>query len=273
MQQTPLFLFHATTGDRAKQILASGRFEAQEQLFESSQSEYNYFYIAEDLLGIIHYQSLVTALVADTMDICLLKIPIESVKEETVYRENFETIRNRKHFSVSEVVWDELLEDDSCEEVLLKSFSFDSETASLLQLNWNAEYTTKQFLQTLGIASREWCPPLQKFKQLPYFLNHLRDEIDEYNEGSGDVTTDFFGRLVSNLVVTVKFDNEFAVNAIFKELFHAISELEWFTLMDDIDMMLTENILPQDVEHWSSEHDSYEKGYIELDVKKLIATV
>lgn len=273
MQQTPLFLFHATTGERAKRILSSGRFEAQEQLFEESQSDYNYFYVAEELCGTIHYQSLITALVSDSMDVWLFKIPVESVKGEKVYKENFTTHHSRKTFGVSEANWETLMEDEIFEEILLKTFSFDVDAISLFQLNWNSEYVTNQFLNTLNNQSNEWMHSLQTYRRLPYFIDHLEEAIEEYNEGLGDVTTDFFRRMVSNIVVTVKFDNETVVSDIFTELFHALSELEWFTLMHNVLFMLTEDVLPDRVEEWSDAHDSYEKGYIEHDVQKVLTTV
>lgn len=154
MTTPQMFLYHATTKGRAEAILTEGRFSSRNQIYATSNQEFNYFFLAAELSFMTHYQSVLTAVQLNDPDIVVIEIPIDVVLDQPVYVES--TPYNE--FSSEETTqklmsWDYLVQHPDtwiAEEVLLKSFSFDSQLVKTYQLDWNHIYTAKQFLTVLS---------------------------------------------------------------------------------------------------------------------------
>lgn len=173
MTKQQMFLYHATTKDRAEAILTEGRFSSRNQIYEVSNHEFNYFFLAAELSFMTHYQSVLTAVQLNDPDIVVIEIPVDLVLNQPVY---VETLAN-KEFGPKETTytlmdWCHLvLNPDAwiAEEVLLKSFSFDPEAVKTYQLDWNHIYTAKQFLTVLSHGYSEVM--FHSFKEVSSYID------------------------------------------------------------------------------------------------------
>lgn len=177
--QPKMFLYHATTKERAEAILAEGRFSSRNQIYEASNHEFNYFFLAAELSFMTHYQSVLTAVQLNDPDIVVIEIPVDLVLDQPVYKETTPykefgpeettyTLMDWSHVVLNPDAW-------IADEVLLKAFSFDPQSVKTYQLDWNHIYTAKQFLTVLSHGYSEVI--FHSFKEVSSYID--ADSSDE----------------------------------------------------------------------------------------------
>lgn len=246
-----IFLYHATTKERAEKILESGCFEPRDQLYDLSLEQFNYFYASYRFDGGIHYQALMTAMASNVAEICVIQIPIEEVLGEKPYLKDTFLVGDEIKVSLTDdVEWTDLLREEDIAEVLLRPFSFDVRKATMWSLDWHSPSTRKQLLEVL--LNKTYADGIG---YLPYsFEMDFTEQVKPHEKVWHNASN-------ISCYADVLFDKVIRVQGLFEALRPMLGEKVWKAYMLEIKTTLKREVLDEEAACWSMLFDEYETAY------------